>query len=84
MNRNDYTKIPDHIMNSMRQYCEEGKPTGSFLRAVFANDLKGAVCRADDTDMSLLPIYINWVLWIAPSACQGSYKKVKEWNGTGG
>ena len=50
-----------------------------FLFAVVTNDLKLAVLVADDTNIKLLPEWVNWFRWHAPSQCHGSLEVVKAW-----
>jgi hypothetical protein len=62
-------------------YFEKGRPPGSFLAAVLANDLVGAVGQADDINKYRLADYVQWLYWEAPGRpCGwGSYEAVREW-----
>ena len=72
-------KIPEDMMKSLNEYVEEGKPTGSFLRAILANDLIKAITGAHERNLPLIKEYALYVHWELPSNCHGSYEIVKEW-----
>jgi hypothetical protein len=71
--------IPEYMHDGLRNHIEERTPTGGFLRAVFNNDLKEAVGRADENNMRNLPAYVNYLYNYAPSDCWGSPAKVEAW-----
>lgn len=75
----NYDRIPEHMMISMKEYVENGRPMGHFLTAVFANDLFAAVSRADDGNLKIIKTYVSWIWWECPGSCHGSYEIVKEW-----
>lgn len=79
MNGINYDRIPEHMKEYMRKYIEKGEPMGGFLTAVFANDFKNVVARADDTNIQILREYASWVYWEVPQGCHGSYEIVEEW-----
>lgn len=78
----DYSKLPYNLQSGMQLYIEKGFRTGHFLTAVLSNDLLGAVSRADDTNIKLLPAIVRWLYNEAPSNCWGDVKKVQAWQGT--
>ncbi len=60
-------------------YVKYGFEPGGFVTAVLANDLMGALARADEqnrADIYEIAIYIYNNI---PSGCHGSYKKVDLW-----
>lgn len=71
--------IPDRMMVGLRAWIEEGRPTGSFLKAVLRNDLREACALADDENLANLPAYVGYLHNEAPSLCHGSPERVKEW-----
>ena len=73
------TTIPVRMHNGLLLYIEHGIRPGHFLTAVLANDLRGAVERADDDNITLLPIYIRWLYNHAPGPCWGSPERVDAW-----
>tara|TARA_Y100000296_G_C5169952_1_gene256732 strand:- start:161 stop:481 length:321 start_codon:yes stop_codon:yes gene_type:complete len=75
----DYSKLPLALQYGMKRYLENGSPTGDFLNAVLSNDLLGAVSRADDKNVKLLPEIVRWMHWEIPSNAWGSQEKVKSW-----
>ena len=79
MNRFDYGQIPKHMMESIKYYVEEGSQIGSFLTALFSNDLFKAVARADDTNLALIPTYVCYIYNELPLGCHGSIKAIEEW-----
>jgi len=65
-------------------YVEHGLDPGSFYSACLANDLDGALKKADGK----AKIYLDWILsYISkkvPSQARGSYEAVRSWKGKGG
>ena len=76
--------LPDHMQDGVIRYIQHGVPPGSFLTAVFSNDLKGAVARADYINLRRIVDYAQYMMWHMPSVCQGSPEKVAEWIEIGG
>lgn len=72
-------KIPGRMRKSILGYLNHGHKMGSFLTAVFSNDLFGAISRADDENVALLKEYVVWVWNYAPHGSHGSPEKVKKW-----
>lgn len=75
----DYSKIPPHMMKAINEYVKHGKPLGGFLRAVFANDLRRAICKADEDNAPILKTYVAYVHWEIPDCCHGSYEAIDQW-----
>ena len=67
-------KVPDYMRQGVLAYLE-GRPPGTFLRAVLANDLHKAALLADDNNQICL---FQWagVLDALPISCWGSRQKV--------
>ena len=76
--------VPPRMMGGLRRYIEHGVPAGSFLMAVVENDLKNAVGRADEENLTNLPAYVYFLYNEAPGGCWGSQEKVERWIGQGG
>lgn len=79
MNYYDYSLIPERITVSLYFYLEYGTPLGGFLTAVMSNDLFEAVAKADDKNISLIPVLVNYIRNKFPDECHGSKEKVKSW-----
>jgi hypothetical protein len=71
--------IPKRMMPAIRRYIDNHKRPGDFLQAIICNDLKGAVWNADDENMDLLPHYVQYFYWKAPSECWGSEEAMEKW-----
>jgi hypothetical protein len=71
--------IPYYMVDGLVNYIAHKVPAGDFLMAVFRNDLKGALDRADDTNIMMLPIYGFVLHNFAPMNCYGSTDKVNAW-----
>ena len=80
----EYAAIPAHMQASLIDYVNKGVIPGDFLQAVLANDLVGAVGRADGHNLPLLPQYVRWLYSKAPVICTGSRQAIKEWAAAGG
>jgi len=75
----DYSRLPEHIRSAAQRYIEHGVNPGSFLTAVFANDLIQAVGRADEHNRRALFDICCFVYSEAPAMCHGSYTAVDTW-----
>jgi hypothetical protein len=71
--------VPCAVLVSLRRYATEHVPTGGFLRHVLANDLQGAVARADEANMANLRGILEYVYNAMPSTCWGTWEKVTAW-----
>jgi hypothetical protein len=67
---------PAHIRKSIDAYVQQGRPTGSFVRAVLCNDLKEAIGRADETNLEALPHIVAYVYNRVPFVVWGSEARV--------
>jgi hypothetical protein len=80
----DWTLIPEYMIGGLRRYIEDGIQPGDFLRAVFRNDLTGAVERADNINITILPNYVKFLYNYAPHDCWGSAERYEAWLEKGG
>jgi len=71
--------IPDYMHDVIIRYYERGIPPGHFLTAVIDNDLRGAIERADDTNVMALKAYVMWFYNQAPSGSWGKAGSVARW-----
>jgi hypothetical protein len=74
--------IPPYMHQGLVGYFEEGRPPGSFLHAVLANNLLEAHMQADATNKHHLGAYCYWLYNYAPSRASGawgSYTEVSSW-----
>ena len=74
-----YSKIPEHMQAALVRYVNEHIRPGDFLTAVICNDLRDAVGRADDININLLRVYVQWFYNVAPGYCWGSAQKMENW-----
>lgn len=77
----DYTRIPDHLRESLVEWVLHARPTGSCLAAILRGDLFDAVARADAMTLYAIPTIASWLWNRCPGPCFGSAKKVEEWKG---
>lgn len=83
----NYELIPPHCRDGVRGYIEHGRPVGSFLRAVFENNLVAAFAKADDINTQHLGDYAAFLWNQAPSTpvqSYGSPEIVEKWMAMGG
>ena len=74
-----YGKIPNQKMvTGVRNYVEYGIMPGDFLTGLFSNDLRETFNRADPTNRELIPEWLTWTHWDAPSDLFGSKDKMVE------
>lgn len=74
--------VPEHMRDGLALWVLYGIPPGDFLTALLANDLAGAVGRADTINQYRIKDIITWVYSYAPSNCWGSYEKLAKWTGS--
>lgn len=75
----DYSLIPDRVMNNLLQYVEGNEAPGGFLYAVLSNNLFEAIGRADDEMQPLIPLLVKFISWKIPYGCHGSPAIVTAW-----
>lgn len=75
----EFAKVPQHLREGLFAYVIDGRPTGDFLAAVLANDLRDAFARADDRSLAGLRAIIHALYMAAPALCHGSREKVAQW-----
>lgn len=80
----DYSILPAHMREPMRLYIEHGVTPGSFTQCVLANDLMGALGRADDTNRERIFDICRFLYNEAPAACYGSTDRMFAWINRGG
>lgn len=73
--------IPRYMHEGMINWVLRGIQPGHFLSAVISNDLRSAVGEADDTNIGLIPNYIQWFYNYAPFYCWGSPAALESWKG---
>jgi hypothetical protein len=74
-----YGKIPNpKSVTTVRNYVEYGIMPGDFLTGLFSNDLRETFNRADPTNRELIPEWLTWTHWDAPSDLFGSKDKMVE------
>jgi len=66
-------------VEGLARYIYDKEPTGGFLQAVISNDLRRACQKADEHNLSNLPVYIAILYNLAPSGCWGSPNRMNEW-----
>jgi hypothetical protein len=75
----EYAQIPERMQAALRRYVLEGLCPGDFLTSVICNDLRGAIGRADDDNLPLLKLYVQWFYNVAPGTCWGSAEAMLKW-----
>lgn len=70
---------PPLVIESIALYVNAGLAPGAFLMAVLANDLKGAIARADDDTLAHLRDIVGVIFNHIPEKAWGSASKVKAW-----
>ncbi|RUN77294.1 hypothetical protein [Sphingomonas sp. TF3] len=76
--------VPDHLWTGVRAHILHGTSTGSFLSAVFANDLLNAATSADEVSLDRLPDLMRFLHNYAPFHCWGSRRVRDLWRELGG
>ncbi len=73
--------LPAHMHMGLAMYEVIGLRPGDFLLSALKNDLRGAAQYADDTNFSLLGVYVAYFYNHLPSPAWGSPEKVEKWIG---
>ena len=71
--------LPDYMAEGVYNYVEHGMKGGTFLNALFTNNLKGTLCYADKNNLSCVYEWVMFLTWCIPGNCWGSEEVVKEW-----
>lgn len=71
--------VPEYMHGAILRFYNDGLHPGSFLAAVINNDLRGAIAKADETNMYKLPNYIRWFYNYAPGGSWGRPNAVEEY-----
>jgi hypothetical protein len=80
-----YRDVPvEYMAGAVIRYIENGTPPGSFLMALFSNDLKGSYRCADDKNASAMRAWVAFMYNEMPGNSQGSPEKVSAWIARGG
>lgn len=61
---------------AIKQYVEDKRPVGGFLRALLANDLTDAATRADKGNALTLADLAKFAYWNVPAHLRGSRERV--------
>ncbi len=81
----DYAKVPvPYMIHGVQQYIEQGVPPGSFLLALFCNDLKESFRCADETNTAAMGDWVIFMVHEMPSNSQGSKARFEAWIEQGG
>lgn len=80
----DYDLIPEQSLETITMYVEDGVHPGGFFEALLSNDLRGAVERADDSHIGIIPTLLYYLFNRTPLGCWGSPEKFHDWIRQGG
>lgn len=77
--------VPEHLIDGLVLYVTHGYRPGSFLSAVLANDLMGAINNADpESAAGLVVALCRFITHAVPAECHGSRAYVAAWSDAGG
>lgn len=71
--------IPPYMWGGVERYFVNRIPGGSFLTALFSNDLMEAFGRADDENSANMRQYCQFLYNYAPRGSYGSPENVRAW-----
>ena len=75
----NYSLIPAHMRHGVEMYVEKGQRPGSFLSAIFENNLVESVARADSTNQIYIIAWAKFLYAEMPATSWGSKEKIEEW-----
>jgi len=73
--------LPGYMEDGVKNWVVDGIEPGSFLCALFANDLMSACGQADDINRHLIFQWAGLLYNDVPSECKGSWQRMDEWQG---
>lgn len=71
--------VPAYMWGGVSRYMVNRIAPGSFLEALFSNDLMGAMGRADDVNADNIRQYCQFLYNYAPRGSYGSPDNVRAW-----
>ncbi len=71
--------LPAHLKEALDRYVVTGIAPGHFLRACIENDLCGAIARADEENLDLLPQILTYLYHEVPAGCWGYKGAIDHW-----
>lgn len=71
--------VPQEFVLRLHEYVNNGVPPGGFMFAVLANDLRGALARADHRNSTGIHSIVSFVYWYVPANAVGSIEAVEKW-----
>ncbi len=80
----NYDRLPEHMQEGAREYVENGRPPGYFLRAVLENKLVDAYGKADDKNTAAMREWANWLYNECPTKAWESPEAIIAWIKAGG
>ena len=80
----DWGRIPCHMYEGISAYVLQGRRTGSFIHAIFSNNLQMAVGHADGVNRNLLQDYVHFLMLYVPPSAYGTEFAVQQWQRIGG
>ena len=79
-----YDRLPEHMQEGAREYVENGRPPGNFLRAVLENNLVEAYIKADYINTTAMREWANWLYNECPTQAWKSSVAITAWIQGGG
>jgi len=76
---NFYRNIPQRMLPPLRDYLIHGKKPGGFLTAVLCDQLRLAICSADQENDAQLSEWVLLIYNYTPAKCHGSPEAMEEW-----
>lgn len=80
----DWSLIPHHMHDCIRNYVMDGIEPGSFLAALLRNDLMEAFGRADESNARAMRGWATFLYNYVPMECRGSTSAIRAWIECGG
>lgn len=77
----NYSNLPEHMRDSIRQYVEIGAPVGDFLTALLSNKLVETFGQADEINSTFMFQWANFLYNEVPGDCWGSPEAIARWQG---
>jgi len=75
----DVSTLPEHMQGAVRRYLNNGIMPGDFLTALLENDLVHSFGLADETNLTAMRTWVEWLYMECPGGAWGSEDNIRKW-----
>ena len=75
----DVSALPQHMQGAVKRYLNDGIMPGDLLTAALENNLVRSYGLADETNLTAMRTWAEWLWMECPGQAWGSPERVREW-----